>query len=46
MKREFLQKVVKSGIVCTRKHVYKRIFEHGFLKVIREDGIVLAVYAI
>lgn len=44
MTREFLQKVLTNGVVCTRKHVYKRIFENGLIKVIREDGIVLACY--
>lgn len=44
MKREFLRKVVSTGLVCTHKHVYKRIFEHGLIKVIREDGVVLACY--
>ena len=44
MKREFLRKVVNLGMVCTRKHVYKRIFENGLIKVIREDGIILACY--
>lgn len=44
MKREFLNRVVRFGIVCTKKHIYKRIFENGLIKVIREDGIVCAVY--
>lgn len=44
MKREFLNRVVKFGIVRTKRHVYKRIFENGLIKVIREDGIVLACY--
>ena len=44
MKRDFLKKVVTNGIVRTRKHIYKRIFQNGLIKVIREDGYVLAVY--
>lgn len=45
MKREFLRKVVDLGVVYTRKHVYKRIFENGLIKVIRDNSEVMAIYA-
>ena len=45
MRREFLRKVVNLGVVYTRKHAYKRIFERGLIKVIRDDVEVVAVYA-
>lgn len=44
MRREFLRKVVNLGMVCTRKHVYKRIFENGLIKVIRDNSEIVAVY--
>lgn len=45
MTREFFQKVVKLGEYCTRKHAYKRIFENGLVKIIRDGVEVVAVYA-
>jgi len=44
MTREFFNKVLNAGIIRTRKHVYKRILENGLIKIIRDDGIVLACY--
>ncbi len=45
MTREFFAKVLKAGIVETRRHIYRRIAAGNLIKIIRDDGIVCAVYA-
>lgn len=45
MTREFLKKVCKLGFVKTRKHYYKRIVTMNFVKVIRDNEYVVAVWA-
>lgn len=44
MTRAFFAKVIRNGIVETRKHVYKRIMENGLIKIIRDNVEVVAVY--
>ena len=46
MTRDFFNKVLTNGVVCTRKHVYKRIMENGLIKIIRDNSEIMAVYAI
>lgn len=44
MTREFLEKVCRFGLVKTRKHYYKRIFTTNYIKIIRDNNYVVAVY--
>ena len=45
MTREFLEKVCKLGLVKTRRHYYKRIITANYIKVIRDNNYVCAVWA-
>jgi len=45
MTREFLKKVCDLGLYKTRKHYYKRIVTNGYIKVIRDNREVIAVWA-
>lgn len=44
MTREFFGKVLACGIVKTRKHVYSCICGNGLRKIVRDDGMICAVY--
>lgn len=44
MTREFIGKVMLCGMIQTRRHMYMRIVEGLYAKVVREDGYVCAVY--
>ena len=44
MTREFFARVLNLGHVKTRKYEYKRIASNGLVKIVRNDGIVCAVY--
>ena len=43
--REFFAKVRKCGMIKTRRHEYKCIRENMLVKIIRDDGMICAVYA-
>lgn len=43
--REFLKKVCDLGLYKTRKHYYKRIVTNDYIKVIRDNRVVIAVWA-
>ena len=45
MTREFLKKVCDFGFIKTRKHYYKRIVTTEYIKVIRDNREVVAVWA-
>lgn len=45
MTRKFLEKVCNLGFIKTRKHYYKRIVTTDYIKVIRDNKYVVAVWA-